>query len=323
MLTCKLATKPVWDAIQAKDAQALLDAFDTPRPCMPDPIVMMQALPVVTSDAGGATYPEALRIVGWHNKPAFGVGTTEKVDLYPLSSFATLATDGSTSFTTTLERTAQLSIVEAHALEDSATTRLAGQSLRRLAPGPLYDADVSFIDASVRTSMLDALNQYSTHYRLIPPIATPKAFYAVDATTGSVFAVLPDGTGGGASATTCKGLSDTEALLNILAFMGLPGFYYILGIAVARVLTAVAIVFDNMEDPSFTWSTDDFLKSLGASIACEAVKDRAGSLVTGQTLSSKAATLGGAFVKADQATAGARGGQGLLNCDGVKGPLGC
>jgi hypothetical protein len=317
ILTAKLATKPLWDAIHANDAAKVDAALAVPLTLLPGSLAMMQLPPIAQGDGTTATYEVGLRVVGYEVRPKFGVGVIEKVDAYPLSSWATMAADPQTSFATTLKRTARLSVVESHTFADSAASRLAGTTLLALPPTPLYASDVAFIDPSLAGAMLDALNEYTGWYRLVPNVATPTAFWAVDAATGTVLAVLPDGAGGAANQSACKNLQDTEAALNILSFMGLGGPYFILGLAVARVLTAVAILFDNMDDPSFTYDPNQFVNDLAKGLACEAVKGAAGEAL------SSAGAAGTAAVKGDAAAAGARGGNGLLNCPAGMGPLNC
>ena len=317
ILTAKIDAKPLWDAIGAHDAAKVQAALSAPQTLLPGALAMLQLPPIAQADGHAATFETGLRVIGYSVRAKFGVGVVRQVDAYPLTGWATLAADAQTSFATTLKRTARLSVVESHTFADSAATRLAGKALKALPPGPLYAADVAFLDPSVVGSMLDAFNEYGACYRLVPPVAIPNAFWAVDASTGTVLGVLPDGAGGAAAQADCKNLKDTEAALNLLSFMGLGGPYFILGLAVARVVTAVAIVFDNMEDPSFTYDPNQFVNSLATGLACEAVKGAAGDSL------SAASSIGLAAAKADAATAGARGGNGILNCPSGNGPLNC
>jgi hypothetical protein len=214
------------------------------------------------------------------HRPQFGVGFTTRLDVLPQTRWSTISSDAGGSFRKTLARTASLNVIEAHAATTTASSLLAGQPLMAIPPGAVVPQALAFVSGSRRQELADLLNQYQSHYRLLPPQGFPPALWVVEQDTGSLLGVLPDGTGGGSSSSGCQAYSDTSSALNLLGLaataLGAEGLApaLILGEVLAQVFSLATLMFDVPEG----FNSDAAQAALAVSVVCNSMIAAVGEL---------------------------------------------
>lgn len=155
----------------------------------------------VTDDA--ITYDTGLRTVLFGRKPQFGSSTVQlSIDILSTSTIRTLRRDDDREqeFQRTLEATARRTIVERENLDRSTASLLSDATL---APASQTLDDWS---DSLRTQFETARERRPTSndYQVVDADGETAAFWNVDAETGELIGVMPDGSGGGDSEAEIK-----------------------------------------------------------------------------------------------------------------------
>jgi hypothetical protein len=271
ILGIKLAMKPLWQAVAAKDSAKTRDTLPTLRTYVPAELMLVQcALGPPSSDS--VTFELGLRVVAYSNRPRFGVGGERHLDILPLGLWCSVADDAGVSFRATLARTARVAVVEGHAFPKSTLTALAGKSLSLLPSGGVDPTMLPYGNASTRAAAV--LDEYSDWYRILPDGPDFVGFWAVDKRTGTLLGVLPDGSGGAGASAECNMLGDINkafdalGLLAELGGMSVLGPFFFLGKQVAAIALLSAAILDN-QDVGQPISPID---GLAANAACEAGK---------------------------------------------------
>ncbi len=326
VLTTKLAVQPLWDAAKSGDVTAIRAARGATRNYLPPELAVLQC-PLTTggtgADAGASapeplTYQSGLRVVACTEHVQLGKGRIRKVDVLNFPGWLTFGTDAKASFAATVARSARAAVIENHVLGDTAQSAariLAGQKLQFLDAVSVFGAELTTIPANEQRAAAEILNQYKDFYKLIPAKGSLTAFWAISADTGTVMAVLSDGSGGAAAPAACADLGDASNALDALGLLDDLGPYGALGKAVASVFVATAIILEGASDPNFTYDADALQKGIASSLACNAATDG----VTG--------ALGAVSSKVDAANkantvSGIVSGK-SLSCAGGLGALGC
>ncbi len=272
LLSVKLATRPLWDAVKSRDAEAVRNALKSAANLFPVTLQTMQSPLRGAVDGSSLTYETGLRVVCYTQHPRFGVGFNNRVDVLPQTRWATLSDRADASFQKTIARTASLAILESHTSTTNTARLLADRTLMSLPPGTVIPELLTFVDAARRRELADLLNQYPNHYRVLPRQGFPPAFWAVEQYTGSVLGILPDGTGGGSSSAGCAAYQDASALINLLGaaagVLGASGVapFVFLADAVAAAFAFATMMFDL--GPSAGPGADQAQIALGISILC-------------------------------------------------------
>jgi hypothetical protein len=326
LLTTKLAVKPLWDAAKSGDVTAIRAARGATRNYLPPELAVLQC-PLTTdgtgADAGtGAseslTYQSGLRVVACTEHLQIGKGRIRKMDVLNFPGWLTFGTDAKASFAATVARSARAAVIENHVLGDTAQSAariLAGQKLQFFDAVGLFGAELATIPVNEQRAAAEILNQYKDFYKLIPAQGSLTAFWAISADTGTVMAVLSDGSGGAAAPAACGDLDAASNALDALGLLGDLGPYGALGKAVAEVFIATGIILDGASDPNFTYDADALQKGIASSLACNAASDAATGALGAASSSFDAAN------KANTVS-GITGG-GSLSCGGGLGALGC
>ncbi len=199
LLTGALARQPLADAIASGDDSAVMDALADGYPELPADLISLLG-PIGAADGQSLTFPVGLRTILLRTGPRVDGGAGEHADILPLSRWVTIGPDPAASFRVTTQRTARLAILERAAFLRSTASVLAGAALRMVAPNLPLSAGGSLDDASA--AALDAIDDpaYRSATRLVRADGRPEGYWAVDPETGTMWGVLPDGSGGGESA---------------------------------------------------------------------------------------------------------------------------
>jgi hypothetical protein len=324
VLSMKLAARELWHAVDRGDSAAIRAHLTDLRTFVPPELTLLACAPAASSSTS-LTYEDGLRVVLFTHRPRFATdaaigANVRRVDLLPLSGWASISDSAVTSFRDTLARSARVAIVESHALATSTLGALAGKALRLLPPGDVDPADLPY--GAAATAAAETLDRFGDSYRVLPDGDAFVGFWAVSTATGSLLGVLPDGSGGAVQSDECQTMSQLSkafTALGLLAgFAGLAGLgpYFWLGKQVASVALLSAAILDNQEvgNPD----TDAPLEGLAAAAACDAAKMAAvaGATATGTP-------EGNAVGAADNANSVANLAGGGLSCPSGLAGVGC
>ena len=277
VLSMKLAVRPLWDAVAAKDQRAIRAALPGLRTFVPSELVAMHSAPS-PSTVDSSTYEEGLRIVHYSHQPRSGIGDLRRVDILPLAGWNTVSADAKVSFQDTLARSARVAVVEGHTFPTSTLSRLAGKDLTLVPPGAVDPAMVSAYSVDVQRSATEALETYTDYYRFLPTGANFVGFWAVSRYSGSLIGVLPDGTGGASAGGVCDQASATNDAFTVLgliaglAGMGMLGPFFYLGMEVANIALLSAGILDGEDGTVPPSDPDAAINGLAANAAYEAAK---------------------------------------------------
>jgi len=128
-----------------------------------------------------------------------------RVDILPVSRFATAVADPRQAVRTTLRRTARLAQAEAAYFGTSTLSLLEGKTLglmRRDLPA------IRALDPGRRLSWNEALRDTGQDWIVGDAAAGPLAFFQVSRRSGELLAVLPDGSGGGSQVEDMVAFAD-------------------------------------------------------------------------------------------------------------------
>jgi hypothetical protein len=160
----------------------------------------LHATSVPLDDADGPLTFEMLFRMTLHSRversePGGKVRLHTGVDILPHTVFATVDPNPAAAFRTTARRTARLALAEKVGFPQSTAARLEGASLVAV-PGSVLDALPS-VDRKLVDRLAGLLDRFGSQPRwaAVDAAADPVAWF-VDRRSGSLFGVLPDGSGG-------------------------------------------------------------------------------------------------------------------------------
>jgi len=159
-------------------------------------LTMMQALPNSISNES-VTYPTGYRIGILKTKPGIGEGKTQlSFDFLHTSNYQSITRSGEGQIKETLKKTSYLAILEDHVFNTSTRSQLKGKSL-------VLNRNVAN-DERYRSQSIGERHKYFYEYvfrgsilKLFDETADVKAYWRIDPTSGELYGVLPDQTGGG------------------------------------------------------------------------------------------------------------------------------
>lgn len=165
----------------------------------------------VTADS--ITYGVGLRTVLSGRRFVFGEGTAlRNVDVLPTSTVRTLRSDDDREreFTLTTQRTARQAVMERESFETSTASLLSDSTLvpAPVAAGAMAESTRRQFEVAVERASLS-----DDHYRLSAQSGETAAFWQVDARTGDLLGVLPDGSGGGNGAEIIETIERITAMI--------------------------------------------------------------------------------------------------------------
>jgi hypothetical protein len=148
------------------------------------------------------TFTDGLRVTLHSTVPKLGKSVLRKIDFVPLAPRRTLRPAGGDSFSTTLERTADLAVLESARFGTSTWSLLKGKKLA------LFDPLT--IDMMLGPSWRAPVVPYAAYEIMAPVSGSPVAFFAVHRQTGEVIGGMADGSGGGWGQSR-QGLGEDES----------------------------------------------------------------------------------------------------------------
>ena len=235
LLTARLSHEPVFRALEAGD-------FEAARAGMAEVGVrslhseVVVAHPPLPRTPEAATFETGLRVVAFTERPNFAAGTfEERVDLLPLTRYASVAESPTVAFQTTVRRTARLAIHEAARYDESTVSLLDGVELAPYTSGSRR-LPAALADSEHRARWGRLTPRSGTFHRLVPAGGEPFAWWTVHELLGSVRGLLADGSGGGNRAAQIRGeIAEVKRF-----FAALKLFYTVRGGASPVVGVAVA-----------------------------------------------------------------------------------
>lgn len=281
LVSARLSAETFVQAVRKHDKTATLDAFLASWD-KPDGTALTLANVGASAESGPLT-TSGPRLVLASLSPTFGKEIRQRVDVLPIGRLRSLAADPRAAFDEALEGSLRLAVVEGALYDTSTVKSLADVPLAYLAPnGGIADA-VPGLPVETERAWSRLLEAYGSSHRLVPKTGELLGFYAVDRATGSALAVLPDGTGGGATRSpievdlqwTISSLDWASAVGGAFGIIGLAGGVWIaLEKAKLKKLIQATIAIDSLDAPDGADSLDDSIED----VACDVLKGLAGEL---------------------------------------------
>jgi hypothetical protein len=289
-LAAKLSLEPLWNAVQAGDAPAARAAFSAGLRTLPSGLPNLHLALQEAPFSGPVPFSVGLRAVLTHTRVVPGKGTVRRVDILPLTRFASVSTTPQAAFERTLESSLLLSLAESKLFQNSTVSLLENQDLRLLDTYPSVDTDLADLDAATRQTWGKLLEPYAESINVLPKSGKPFAFYCLDPRTGTAIGVLPDGTGGGSSSDPKAVGNAALGLLNWASLLGeLGGFGFAFGAFVALQKAILKVIIAEAIAVSQIGGDGDPFSGKGpiCDLACDLAKSAAWEL-TGMGKVSKA-----------------------------------
>ena len=198
---------PLERVLDAEDKDGAMPAFERlVGGFQPLPALAWQAglLPVSGKPGEPLTYHAGLRAVLLTSQQMQADRRVSRIDLLPLSRFATATQDSAKARSITLRRTARLALAEAAHYSTSTVSVLQDKPLALLRTDT---PAIRALESDQVRRWREALRGTGGDWIVGDRDAGPLAYFQVSRRTGELLAVLPDGSGGG---------SDIQ---NLLAFM--------------------------------------------------------------------------------------------------------
>jgi hypothetical protein len=274
-LASKIALEGFWNASHGTSDDAILEALKQGLPYIPSELPALHT-PLPAESDGTLTFETGVRAVLVCAYPHPTRGLVRHADILPFTQFATVG--GKTpadNFNLTLARSSLLAIAEQQLYQESTAQLLASKALTAVVP---YSAASPFpsLSAADRTTWDKRLQEYSNKIQMVPVDGSVPAFYVVDPATGSMLAILSDGSGGGLSASdqglanaTLKGLDLISAMGNFAGASFGFGAVIALQAAILKVVIAEAGMIASIGPDA--QGTDPFGKA-ACGLACDLAK---------------------------------------------------
>jgi hypothetical protein len=254
LLSAALLGEPLHDAAQSGDLKQLAEAMSK-VPSVTIPIELALAHAALAYPDGTSVFEQNPRVVMLQLSP--NEKANRRLDILPFTRFASFGGDDVERFRTTLRSSARLAVMEKALFQTSTMSALSGKALKLLGPFGVDDSALSAFPEESRARFHALLDRYWNYYRAIAVDGSSEAFFAIDADTGSLLGILPDGSGGGSSGG-CKAFGDADKYFELLELLNeilsLPGasLWLVLGKFVAVAAIEAAMCFtDGPIPPGF------------------------------------------------------------------------
>lgn len=258
----------------------------------------------------GVTYPRGFRTSLIKFKPGYHSGNSNtSFDYFPTSDYITVTRTGTGNYVTTLNKTAQLAILEGEVFEKSTLSELSDKSL------------ALNIDQNTFNGQLPVLKPKDLHYfsrqifggstmKLFDIALNKRSYWKINTSTGELYGILPNQTGGGINSTeeqlknldtVVQEYSKLVAQMNLgMTMMGVGTMpvgivaTYSLTLVKLYALASEALILMDAK------GMDDQLKEALANLACDVYKEILyvgfGRLGTGaSTIENLIGAMGGSY----------------------------
>ena len=201
ILKAKLSTRKWGEALIEDDLEKAKEAFQQGQfNISGNPLFLMAPLSDGVT-ASSMTIPGGLRIGVHKYSPGFISGIIRsQFDYLPTSAYHTVAIDVEKGFRTTLEKTAQLAIREAMVFQQSTMQQLVGSKLIGLKEARKNDW---FSDRDTYSGKYTEDRYWynkvkrNSNLAVFDSSAEKRAFWEINKSTGELYGMLPNGSGGG------------------------------------------------------------------------------------------------------------------------------
>lgn len=216
-LADKLSLQPLAEAAAAKDEPAILKALGQGFALTPGRLPLAQPPLPGAWDGESLTFETGPRLTSLVQKIHEGGPVTRQLDIWPLSRWATAASDPRIAFERTLQATASLSVNEAALFSGTSTLKdLKGAALTLVEAGKARDQAGLTDRERAHWTFLE--ERFTGSYLLLVP-TKPGPFWAIEKATGTVIGVLADGSGGGGD-SACSAYDDANRVIDALSMIG-------------------------------------------------------------------------------------------------------
>lgn len=229
-------------------------------------------------DRGDAlTYHHGLRAVLMSLSFDRDAKQTSRIDILPVSRFASAIADGSAACVATLRQTARLAVAEAAHFDTSTLGLLEGQSLGLLGR---RDEALRALPEPARTRWNRALSVSGNTHVIGGKSFESFAWYQVSRDTGELLAILPDGSGGGSDVQDMVAFVDNlKTVMDLYeaatwtpagAVAGAPGLSSVAGwnMVLVRLYAAAAVTVRMLGEDTH----DEQSRRIIQKLACDAAK---------------------------------------------------
>ncbi len=228
ILTAKLSMEPIDRTLaqEPPDLDALISAFEAGRKILPGELATLMSRPVIMSGNEFSFAEQGMRCILYSAYPVMNTDQYRRsVDIMPLSRTFVLAKDRDTMIEKAFEASISLAMAEAMLFEMS-TVSVVGD-----APLAIMNRE-RFRSQGLSRKAIEDWQQYERSLREMfpsgggaimvgPESGATLAGWAISRETAEVFALLPDGTGGGRQyeriQQTLSELDRVMAVMNLLA----------------------------------------------------------------------------------------------------------
>lgn len=240
VLTSRLSQEPIYRALQAGDVDRAREHMGTVGLRSPHP-ELVTAHPPLERTPDIVTYENGLRVVMLNERPDLEQGVfREKMDILPLTLFASVSADPAAGYAATIRHTARRAVWEAARYPTSTLSELAGVEL---APWDSGEGLPGFLADSENGTRWRALVRTDEgHNRLMPAGGAPFAWWSIHEVFGELRGILADGSGGGDREQQIRNeIADVKKLIGLLKKFYRGQFGTAIGVAVAYASTLASL----------------------------------------------------------------------------------
>lgn len=281
----KLSLRPIWDAAQAHDQEAVYKALEQGFSVTPVALPLAQPPLPDAASKDALTFETGVRVATLSIKAFDGGPVSHELDLFPLSQWATAADDPRVAYEQTLRATAALAVNEAALLSKTSTlAALKGKKLSAIKSGEV--ANQAGLTDDERSQWIVAQGPFTDKYTFLTP-GKPGAFWAIDNATGTLIGLLPDGAGG-SGGDACGTYNAANTFLNLASLAGsamgisIGGWVGLAEWEVKYVTIADIVIGGGDLPPGDDPSSPDFdVSNPAADMGCGMVDDALGDVIPG------------------------------------------
>ena len=244
-LTARLAGQSYYEAMRGTDPKSQVATFSRGFPGLPAPLLNLLS-PLPDPDGQTMTFELGPRVVLCAVNPLAGGGTSSRVDILPATRFASVGPDGRSAFEATARRTAYLAAIEGVMYDASTAGLLSGKALRTVGPyarlssgGNLSASQQALLDAAESDRSYDAFVRYVWDDDTVPP-----PYWAIEPSSGTLFGVLPDGSGGGEGESHYTNEEALEQVDRWIALANVANEFWIEGIPQLAMSWVIAVYLE-------------------------------------------------------------------------------
>ncbi|MFC6196838.1 hypothetical protein [Ponticaulis profundi] len=239
LLTSRLSKESLDDLARQDDAdlQTMIDELDKGFAVLPEDLYPFLVRSGDLSGEDFATAEQGLRTILYSTHAVMNTDrVVRRIDILPLSYASVLTPDRDKLIDVSFTNSLNLAMLETGLFDQSTHSMLDGKSLSRIDLGQFSDAgleDEKIDDWRKLNRKIKDMFAYPGHYSFTAEDGQTPAVWSISRTTGEVYGLLPDGSGGGNAAERIerqlKELDQVIAYLNLLVMAagvagGLAGF---------------------------------------------------------------------------------------------------